>query len=243
MQRAMAQYVPREMAVLGLVEVALSFLVIYTILTINGTPEWISGSLQSLTAPTAAAAAVLALGISLIALAIGLYQPEVCLDRRRLLPAICLAAGLIFTALLLFGPPQGRLTLGHAVETARLGAAGSGNNDLRPPRLAPRPRPQPPGQARPGARRSGRCRRLHRPPADPPRPQLRARRHARRRRNLAGVAPARHLGRGSRLRRRTPRGRSDRSTASCAACRCSAPQRFTTATSPASTSTRSPPTD
>jgi exopolysaccharide biosynthesis polyprenyl glycosylphosphotransferase len=124
MQRAMAQYVPREMAVLGLVEVSLSFLVIYVILNVNGTPNWISGSLRSLTAPTAAAAAMLALGISVIALPIGLYQPEVCLDRRRLLPAAGLAAALICAALLLFGPPEGRLTLGHALETARLGAAG-----------------------------------------------------------------------------------------------------------------------
>jgi exopolysaccharide biosynthesis polyprenyl glycosylphosphotransferase len=124
MQRAMAQYVPREMAVLGLVEVALSFLVIYIILDVSGTPDWISGSLRNLTAPTAAAAALFAIGISLIALPIGLYQPEVCLDRRRLLPATSLAAGLIFAALLLFGPPEGRLTLGHALETARLCAAG-----------------------------------------------------------------------------------------------------------------------
>jgi exopolysaccharide biosynthesis polyprenyl glycosylphosphotransferase len=124
MQRAMAHYVPREMAVLGLVEVALSFLVIYVILNVNGTPAWISGSLRSLTAPTAAAAAMIALGISLIALPIGLYQPEVCFNRRRLLPATCLAAGLIFAAMLLFGRPDGHLTLGHAVETAQLGAAG-----------------------------------------------------------------------------------------------------------------------
>jgi exopolysaccharide biosynthesis polyprenyl glycosylphosphotransferase len=112
------------MAVLGLVEVALSFLVIYIILDINGTPAWMAGSPGSLTATTAAPAAMLALGISLIALPIGLYQPEVCLDRKRLLPATCLAAGLVFAALLLFGRTDGRLTLGHAVETGRLCAAG-----------------------------------------------------------------------------------------------------------------------
>jgi exopolysaccharide biosynthesis polyprenyl glycosylphosphotransferase len=124
MQRALAHYVPREMAVLGLVELILSFMVIYTILELTGTPAWLAEGIGSLPGTSAAPAAMLALAITAIGLPIGLYQPEVCLDRRRLLPATCLAAALIFALLLLFGGADGRFTLGHTVETARLCAAG-----------------------------------------------------------------------------------------------------------------------
>ncbi len=124
MQRAMAHYVPREMAVLGLVELILSFAATYVILQTGGTPAWMAECLGGLPGTSAAPAAMLAFAISLIALPIGLYQPEVCLDRRRLLPAACLAAVLVFAALLLFGRTDGRFTIGHALETARLSVAG-----------------------------------------------------------------------------------------------------------------------
>nr|WP_294523661.1 sugar transferase [uncultured Rhodopila sp.] len=121
MQRALAHYVPREMAVLGLVELALSFLVIYIIMTLSGAPDWMLASLGALPGAAVAPAALLALAIGVVALPIGLYQPEVCFDRGRLLPATCLAAGLIFAVLLVFG---GSLTLDRALQTARLCAAG-----------------------------------------------------------------------------------------------------------------------
>nr|WP_294502639.1 sugar transferase [uncultured Rhodopila sp.] len=121
MQRALAHYVPREMAVLGLVELALSFLVIYIVMTLSGTPDWMLGSLGPLPGASAVPAALLALAIGIVALPIGLYQPEVCFDRARLLPATCLAAGLIFAVMLVFG---GSITLDRALETARLCAAG-----------------------------------------------------------------------------------------------------------------------
>jgi exopolysaccharide biosynthesis polyprenyl glycosylphosphotransferase len=112
------------MAVLGLVELVLSFAATYVILQLNGTPAWITESLGGLPETSAVPAAMLALAIGLIGLPIGLYQPEVCFDRRRLVPAACLAAALVFAALLLFGRTDGRFTLGHALETARLCAAG-----------------------------------------------------------------------------------------------------------------------
>jgi exopolysaccharide biosynthesis polyprenyl glycosylphosphotransferase len=125
MQRAMAHYVPREMAVLGLIEVALSFIAIYVIMELSGIPDWMADSLGHLPGASAIPAALLALAISLIGLPIGLYQPEICFDRKRLLPATCLAAGLVFAVLLAFGCGfGGRFTLGHAIQTARPCAAG-----------------------------------------------------------------------------------------------------------------------
>ena len=121
MQRAMAHYVPREMAVLGLVELTVSFLVIQAMIAMSGTPSWLAGVAGTMPGASLAPAALIAVSIGAIGLPIGLYQPEVCFDCRRLLPAVALAAVLLLGIMLLFG---GSFTRGHAIETARLCAAG-----------------------------------------------------------------------------------------------------------------------
>jgi len=124
MQRAMAQYVPREMAVLGLVELALSFTVIYLMIQVSAATAWMPERPGRLPGNSVALAALIALSIGLIGLGLGLYQPEVCLNRKRLLPATCLAAVLTFAVLLAFGGGLAeRFTVWQAVETAKLCAA------------------------------------------------------------------------------------------------------------------------
>jgi exopolysaccharide biosynthesis polyprenyl glycosylphosphotransferase len=110
---------------LGLVEIALSFVVIYLIMQSSGAPAWMPEIVGRLPGSSVAPAAVIALSIGAIGLPIGLYQPEVCFNRRRVLPATCLAGGISFAALLCFrGRVGDSLTLGHALEAARLFGAG-----------------------------------------------------------------------------------------------------------------------
>jgi exopolysaccharide biosynthesis polyprenyl glycosylphosphotransferase len=120
MQRAMAHYVPREMAVLGLVELALSFLAIQSVNAVWGAPAWMTDIAGGLPGGSVLPAALVALAIAALGLPVGLYQPEVCLDRKRLLPAMGLSAGLLLAMLLAFG---GRFTPARAIETTRLCAA------------------------------------------------------------------------------------------------------------------------
>jgi exopolysaccharide biosynthesis polyprenyl glycosylphosphotransferase len=108
MPRAVAHYLPREMAVLGLVELALSFTVIYLVIQATGIQA--TGALVPLPAAAeilprggVALAAVLALVIGGIAVTVGLYRPEVCLDRKRLLLATGIAAIINLTGLLFVG--------------------------------------------------------------------------------------------------------------------------------------------
>jgi exopolysaccharide biosynthesis polyprenyl glycosylphosphotransferase len=108
MPRAVAHYLPREMAVLGLVELALSFTVIYLVIQTTGIQT--AGALAPLPASVevlprggVALAAVLALVIGGIAVTVGLYRPEVCLDRKRLLLATGIAAVLSLIGLLFVG--------------------------------------------------------------------------------------------------------------------------------------------
>jgi sugar transferase (PEP-CTERM system associated) len=91
-----------EMAVLGLCELALSFLVIYALLTINGAFPALPGRSGAGTVSNGCAdlAAVLALTIALTAAAIGLYRPEICIERRRLLVNAGAAGILAFPAVL-----------------------------------------------------------------------------------------------------------------------------------------------
>jgi exopolysaccharide biosynthesis polyprenyl glycosylphosphotransferase len=116
MPRAVAHYLPREMATLGLVELALSFTVIYLVIHATGirtagihaTGIRTAGALAPLPAVAGilprggvALAAVLALIIGGFAVTVGLYRPEACLDRKRLLlatgiPAIICLAGMLF---------------------------------------------------------------------------------------------------------------------------------------------------
>ncbi|PPQ38467.1 sugar transferase [Rhodopila globiformis] len=100
MQRAMAQSMPRDMAVLGLAELALSFAVIDAMIRASGAHGPVVASIPLTAFASAALAALIALVIGVIGLTVGLYQPEVCLNRRRLMPATGLAAVLAFAVLL-----------------------------------------------------------------------------------------------------------------------------------------------
>ena len=95
MTRVMGRFVSLEMAILGLCELALSFLVIYTMLTLADT-------LTGLGQPSAVInlAAVVACTIVLTAATIGLYRPEICVERRRLLLNTGVAGLLAFPAVL-----------------------------------------------------------------------------------------------------------------------------------------------
>ncbi|MFL5283184.1 MAG: sugar transferase [Rhodopila sp.] len=126
MQRVMAQYVPREMAVLGLVEVALSFTLIYAMIQVSGAPAVVAGaavagSIGHGPGDSMALAALVASSTGLIGLSIGLYQPDVCLNRRRLLSTTCLAAVLAFAVLLAFSSVLGaQFSLANALATGRV---------------------------------------------------------------------------------------------------------------------------
>jgi exopolysaccharide biosynthesis polyprenyl glycosylphosphotransferase len=96
MSRAVAHYLPREIAVLGLVELTLSFAVIHTVVQAATTVELIPSGDMVL-------AALLTVAIGAIAVGTGLYRPDVCLERKRLLIATGLAGGVIFALLLFIG--------------------------------------------------------------------------------------------------------------------------------------------
>jgi exopolysaccharide biosynthesis polyprenyl glycosylphosphotransferase len=124
MQRAAAHYLPREMAVLGLVEFTLSFGAIEIALQAAGAPVAIPALVETPTRGDIALAAILALIIGGVALTSGLYRPEVCLNRKRLLTATGLLAITAFAALLFASGGLGRsLSRGHALFTAEVLAA------------------------------------------------------------------------------------------------------------------------
>lgn len=102
MTRVLTRLMVLEMALLGLCELALSFLVIYAMLTMPG-----ATSLQATASGTAHTgldtvnlAGALALTVALTAAAIGLYRPEICAERRRLLINAGVAGLLAFPAVL-----------------------------------------------------------------------------------------------------------------------------------------------
>ena len=106
MTRVLGRLMSLEMIVLGLCELALSFLVIYGTLTLPGAfpvPTEAQGvnAAQTASLGTANLAAVLALTIMLTAAAIGLYRPEICIERRRLLINAGVAGLLAFPTVLL----------------------------------------------------------------------------------------------------------------------------------------------
>ena len=106
MTRILGRYVSFEMAVLGVCELMLSFLVIYAMLTAPGVfPVLVNGSLANGTGSVAPdfidLAAVLAFTIAGAAISIGLYRPEICLERRRLVTNAAIASVIAFPAILL----------------------------------------------------------------------------------------------------------------------------------------------
>jgi lipopolysaccharide/colanic/teichoic acid biosynthesis glycosyltransferase len=119
MARALAQLLPVEMAILGLVEFGFMFALTFMMLVSGGQALL----LQSRDFPydCVQLAAMLALTIAGTAATIGLYRPEVCLDRSRLLQCGTIAALLAFPAILLVGGAC-RMTLSgdHVVWLAEL---------------------------------------------------------------------------------------------------------------------------
>jgi sugar transferase (PEP-CTERM system associated) len=106
MTRVLGRFVSLEMAVLGLCELALSFLVIYAMLVVPGVVPILANAPHIDGAPSVAfdctyLAAVLALTIVVTAATIGLYRPEVCIERRRLLVNTSMASILAFPAVLM----------------------------------------------------------------------------------------------------------------------------------------------
>ena len=118
MARALVQLLPFEMAILGLVEFGLMFALTFLMLTSGG-----HTLLQSTDLPRDCLilAAMLAMTIAGTAATIGLYRPEVCLDRRRFVQCGTIAALLAFPAILLVGGAY-RMTLSgeHVAWLARL---------------------------------------------------------------------------------------------------------------------------
>jgi exopolysaccharide biosynthesis polyprenyl glycosylphosphotransferase len=101
MPRAVAHYLPPEMAVLGVVELTLSFAVIDSVIQAAGRSVPLPAVVEMIPRADTALAAMLTLVIGAIAVTIGLYRPEVCLDRKRLLVATGLAAAITLAVLLL----------------------------------------------------------------------------------------------------------------------------------------------
>jgi exopolysaccharide biosynthesis polyprenyl glycosylphosphotransferase len=100
------------MAVLGLLELTLSFALIYTGIQATRAPAVLPAVIQMLPQGAVALAAILTLIIGGIAMAIGLYRPEVCLNRRRMFIASGLTAAIIFAVLLLVSRRPGNSLAG-----------------------------------------------------------------------------------------------------------------------------------
>ena len=105
MTRVLGRFVSLEMALLALCELALSFLVVYAMLNAPGVVPVLFGHVN-LASPltvandTAGLAALLSGTVVLTAAAIGLYRPEVCIERQRLLINTTAAGLLAFPAVL-----------------------------------------------------------------------------------------------------------------------------------------------
>ena len=104
MRHSVGRILSVEMALLGACELALSFMVIYAVLTTPDAPAvlW-SAPDFGVAGPSGRAnlAAVFAVTIALTAAAIGLYRPEICIERRGLLLNAAVAGLLAFPLVLL----------------------------------------------------------------------------------------------------------------------------------------------
>jgi sugar transferase (PEP-CTERM system associated) len=101
MARILAQCVSLETAVLGLVELILSFVIIEAFLNVPGGLAALGPMASGLAANLTDVAAMFALITAGIATTIGLYRPEVCLEKRRLVMTAALAGIVAFPILLL----------------------------------------------------------------------------------------------------------------------------------------------
>jgi sugar transferase (PEP-CTERM system associated) len=119
MARALVQLLPFEMAILGLVEFAFLFALTFAMLTSGGQTLLLQST--DLPRDCLVLAAMLAVTIGGTAATIGLYRPEVCLDRRRFLLCGTIAALLAFPAILVVcGAYRMTLSGDHIVWLARL---------------------------------------------------------------------------------------------------------------------------
>jgi hypothetical protein len=118
MTRLFGRYVPVEMTVLATLEALLCFGALYATLIASSTGRL---AVDGIDVGLANRAALLAGIIGLSAIAIGLYRPEVCLDRRRLLLNAAAAAILAFPAALLVSGEFGDgLTKTYAVALVKV---------------------------------------------------------------------------------------------------------------------------
>lgn len=95
MNRIFGQYISAEMAMLCLIEWIFNTAIIYALLTLFAGPD-----APMAQAGARALAGLLALTVGAIAVTIGLYRPEIFLERRRLLVNASIASVLAFPALL-----------------------------------------------------------------------------------------------------------------------------------------------
>ncbi|HVC62145.1 MAG TPA: exopolysaccharide biosynthesis polyprenyl glycosylphosphotransferase [Acetobacteraceae bacterium] len=101
MTRILAQYVSLETAALGLIELIFSFLIIEAFLNVPGGPAALNLVSSGLDTHFTNLAAMFAVVTASIAVTIGLYRPEVCLERRRLVVTAAAAGIVAFPILLL----------------------------------------------------------------------------------------------------------------------------------------------
>ncbi|HEY8289301.1 MAG TPA: exopolysaccharide biosynthesis polyprenyl glycosylphosphotransferase [Acetobacteraceae bacterium] len=101
MSRIVAQYVPIEIALLGLFELVLSFALIYVMMSAPGGFAALTLAPPKLSHGGINMAALLALTIAGTAATIGLYRPAVCVDGRRLLISATVTGIVAFPAILL----------------------------------------------------------------------------------------------------------------------------------------------
>jgi sugar transferase (PEP-CTERM system associated) len=99
--RILAQVMPLEMALLGLVELLLSYLLIHAMLSTPDVLDLFRVAPPNLSRDCTILAAMLSLTIGGTAATIGLYRPEVCLDRKLLLLSATVAGLVAFPAVLL----------------------------------------------------------------------------------------------------------------------------------------------
>ena len=99
MAHALVRLLPVEMAVLGLFELTLSFVLIFVMLSAGGPATLLEST--DLTRDCLVLAAMLTVTIAGIAATIGLYRPEVCLHRGRFTLTGTVAALFVFPAILL----------------------------------------------------------------------------------------------------------------------------------------------
>jgi exopolysaccharide biosynthesis polyprenyl glycosylphosphotransferase len=100
MQRVIANYVTREMAILGLVEAVLSFAATYTVISLAGASVVLPAFVHALPNNRFTIAAFPTLITGITGVIIGLYSAEICRDRRRLLTTAGIAAAVAFAVLM-----------------------------------------------------------------------------------------------------------------------------------------------